>query len=59
MAEAPRDPKPLLLQSGSEMLDTVLGEKASDAVMASGGDWVRSIREGRLPSRHNKGQHSR
>ena len=59
MAETSNDPKPLLLQSGSEMMDTVIGEKATDAVMASGGEWVKAIREQRLPSRHNRGQHHR
>jgi hypothetical protein len=54
--EEPKHTKPLLLQSGKEMMDTVLGERATDAALASGGDWVKAISERRMPSRHQKGQ---
>jgi hypothetical protein len=54
--EEPKHTKPLLLQSGKEMMDTVLGERATDAALASGGDWVKAISERRMPSRHQRGQ---
>lgn len=47
--------KPLLAQSGSELMDSALGERATDAAMASGGQWVKAISEGRMPSRRTKG----
>lgn len=51
-----RPAKPLLLQSGSELMDSALGERATDALMASGGQWVKAISEGRLASRHASGK---
>ena len=48
--------KPFLLQSGSELMDTTLGEKATDAATASGCRSVKAISEGRMPSRHSKAQ---
>jgi hypothetical protein len=56
MPHTTKAPKPLLQQSGSEMLDTVAGEKTTDAVMASGSDWVKAVSERRMPSRHTKAQ---
>jgi NACalpha-BTF3-like transcription factor len=35
--------KPLIQQTLPEQMDTVIGEKGSDALMASGGDWVKAI----------------
>jgi hypothetical protein len=46
--------KPLLLQSGAELMDSAVGERTTHALMASGGDWVKANSERRLPSRHNK-----
>ena len=56
MEEETKSPKPLVLQSGREMLDTVVGEKAADATMASGSEWVKAVTQGRLPSRRSNGR---
>ena len=53
--EESKHTKPLLLQSGKEMMDSVLGERATGVAMASGRGWVSSISERRIPSRHLKG----
>ena len=48
--------KPLVLQSGSELLESTAGSQAKDAVMASGSDWVKAVANGRLPSHRNSGR---